>query len=155
MTVNAKISYREGTWFAVPLRAGGYAVGVVARAAGDGRTFGYFFGPRRDELPTLGDVEGLAPKHAVWVGRFGDLGLLNGEWRILGESGNWDRSLWPLPPFIRIDDTRGTALKAVYSDDLELISEEPCDPGLRETLPKDALSGYGAVEKRLTRRLGS
>ena len=42
-----KLPYSEGSVFLVPLRNGGYARGVVARATGEGKgLFGYFFGPR-------------------------------------------------------------------------------------------------------------
>lgn len=152
---NKQLPYSEGTWFAVPLRDGGFGAGIVARSAGNGCLFGYFFGPRRDHVPLLAEVEGLLPADALWIGQFGDLGILNGEWRILGKSGNWDRSLWPLPQFVRVDNISGKAWKATYSDDLQLIREEPCDAALRGELPQDALWGYGAVEKRLTRLLAS
>jgi len=41
-------SYSEGDWFAVPLRGGGFAAGVIARAMPrkEGVLLGYFFGPR-------------------------------------------------------------------------------------------------------------
>jgi hypothetical protein len=52
-----KINYREGDWFAVPLRDGGYAVGLVARMDNRGGVLGYFFGPRRDDVPSPSDVE--------------------------------------------------------------------------------------------------
>ena len=39
-----KASYREGDWFAVPLRDGGYAAGLIARANPKGVLLGYFFG---------------------------------------------------------------------------------------------------------------
>lgn len=60
----ATTSYREGDWLGVPLREGGYAVGLVARANPDGVLLGYFFGPRRMEVPMLGDVKNLVPAHA-------------------------------------------------------------------------------------------
>ncbi|WP_425308290.1 Imm26 family immunity protein [Ammonicoccus fulvus] len=71
----AKINDREGDWFAVPLRKGGYAVGLIARANRDGVLLGYFFGPRREAVPSLSDVEELTPDDAIRVGKFGHLGL--------------------------------------------------------------------------------
>jgi hypothetical protein len=76
-----KINYREGDWFAVPLRDGDYAVGVVARVDGSGGVLGYFFGPRRAEVPSLLEVENLDPDQALRVLRFGDLGLIENECR--------------------------------------------------------------------------
>lgn len=54
----------EGTVFLVPLRAEGYAVGVLARANGEGQCFGYFFG-RRVMGPDEVNVSKLAPEDAV------------------------------------------------------------------------------------------
>ncbi len=49
--VNQNLPYQEGDWFAVPLRSGGYGVGLVARAPGNGIVLGCFFGTRYDTLP--------------------------------------------------------------------------------------------------------
>ena len=54
-----KRRYEEGDWFAVPLQNGGYSLGLVARADGEGGVLGYFFGPRREQLPTKADTQGL------------------------------------------------------------------------------------------------
>src|SRR5580658_8156552 len=81
-----KLPNREGTLFAVPLRGGGFAVGVVARATNKGKVIlCYFFGPRRDSIPALNDMVKLKPESAICVLRIGDLGLINGEWPIIGE----------------------------------------------------------------------
>jgi hypothetical protein len=73
-------TYREGDWFAVPLRAGGFAAVIVARAmpGREGVLLGYFFGPRRDRVPTLDELSALSASDAVLVERFGDLGILDG-----------------------------------------------------------------------------
>jgi hypothetical protein len=147
------LPYKEGTWFAVPLRSGGYGLGIVARLKGDGIAFGYFFGPRRDFVPTITEIEELSKDKSVLKIQFGDLGLLNGEWRVIGHHEDFDRSDWPLPPFIRVDDISGKAWREVYSDSLEMISDDPCDPLLVKDWPRSVLAGYGAVEKRLTRLL--
>jgi len=73
-----KLPYSEGSVFLVPLRDGGYARGVVARAGPKGKILmGYFFGPRlatRDDMP----LSDLAPAQAILRMRFADLGLING-----------------------------------------------------------------------------
>jgi hypothetical protein len=51
-----KLPDSEGDGFAVPLRDGGYAIGVVARMDRKGSVLGYFFGPRYDEPPKLAEV---------------------------------------------------------------------------------------------------
>jgi hypothetical protein len=93
-----KLPYAEGTWFAVPLRDGGYASGLVSRMAPTGRVLlGYFFGPRRAAAPRLEDVRGLVPADAVLVQRFGDLYLIERRWPILGRYKDWQRDAWPIP----------------------------------------------------------
>lgn len=149
-----KLNYREGDWFAVPLRDYGYAVGVVARAS-RGCVFGYFFRPRCENIPALDDIIVFQPKDAVWRAMFGDLGLLEEKWPIIGHSVAWDRSAWPLPPFVRIDVLNPQkAYKTRYSeDDISLngiIEIVDCDPGLVAMYPEDSVSGYGAIEIKLT-----
>jgi hypothetical protein len=149
------LPYSEGTWFAVPLRSSGYAVGVVSRMTGGGGVFGYFFGPKRAAVPNLEQVSNLSPQEAFWLAQFGDLGLLKGKWPIIGRTKDWRRELWPLPPFIRLDLTDPRrAVKVIYSDDnLERLDEETCDPALAKIYPEDGLSGAGAVEIWLTKIL--
>jgi hypothetical protein len=72
-----RISYQEGTWFGVPLRHGGFGIGVVARKAPKGGTIlAYLFGPKRIAVPTLADVVPLTAADAVKCLRMGDLGLI-------------------------------------------------------------------------------
>ena len=92
-----KLNYSEGTWFAVPLRSGGFGVGVAARTTKKGPVIlAYLFGPRRESVPTLPEVVGLNPSAAVKVARIGDLSLIKGEWPILGRSLKWQRDNWPV-----------------------------------------------------------
>src|ERR1700736_2791876 len=97
-----KLPYSEGSVFLVPLKTGGFARGVVARApkrAGK-VLLGYFFGPR---VPSTNDalLSDLDPANAVLRIRFGDLHLIDGTWAIVGRVPNWDRSDWPMPDFVR------------------------------------------------------
>lgn len=151
------LPYSEGDWFTVPLRQGGVALGLVSRADGHGGVIGYFFGPKRWHPVRLDDAIGLSTRDALRVMQFGDLGLLGRmpeTWPILGRLSDWDRDRWPLPDFCR-RDISGKAYRVVYSDEnlagpqseVE-ISDEECDK-----LPRDALSGAGAVERVLTHLL--
>jgi len=153
MAKKRRLPYPEGTWFAVPLRREGFAVGLLTRVAGDGPVFGYFFGPRRTQVPDIHETETLAPQDAIFVALFGDLGLLNGEWPVIGQHRKWDRDEWPLPALVRVDEMANKAWQVAYSDQLQVVSEEPLDPSLAKESPRDGLWGYGAVEKRLTRLL--
>ena len=148
-------TYGEGDWFAVPLREGGFAAGVVARANPKAALLGYFFGPRRPETPGLEDVANLRPGDAVLVGRFGHLGIAQGKWPILGRLDGWDRTKWPMPVFVRYEELTGRCLHVFYDadDPGKLIREEQIESGAAEQEPKDGLMGAGYVEIVLTGRL--
>ena len=91
-----KLPYREGTWFGIPLRVEGFGVGLIARSTPSGKVIlSYLFGPRRNSVPTLAEVEHLQPKDAVRVLRVGDLSLLTGSWPIIGQAPSWKRADWP------------------------------------------------------------
>jgi hypothetical protein len=80
----SRLPCSEGDVFALPLRAGGWGRGVVTRMAPKGNVlFGYFFGPRTASADEVGEQD-LKPDLAILQMRFGDLGLLNGEWRVVG-----------------------------------------------------------------------
>ncbi len=151
-----KLPYKEGDWFGVPLKDGGYALGIIARSRPNGKAlFGYFFGPKREKIPSIGELRTLTPENAILVGQFGDLGLFEGEWPIIGHSEPWDRSTWPIPPLVRRDAVSGEAWLIKYSDDdpIQEISETPCDLFEIRNYPEDGLWGSGAVEIRLTKLL--
>jgi hypothetical protein len=142
-----KLPYHEGSWFAVPLRDGEYAVGLVARMAPRGRTIlAYLFGPKRKTVPKMADVASLQPKDAIKCLQIGDLCMMNGEWPIIGESHLWERKAWPMPSFVRRDDLSKRAWRSIYSDsDPSKLEREESVPYDIE-LERDALYGYGAVE---------
>jgi hypothetical protein len=150
-----KCKYREGDWFAVPLRTNGYAVGIIARAAQQGGILlGYFFGPRRHDLPNLDDVRNCRSTDAILVARFGDLGLLNCAWSVLGHY-QWNRSSWPMPVFARKDVVSGNVSLVEYDEDDPSRELRFKKPGHRNAsqYPDDGLFGFGAVELRLTKLL--
>jgi hypothetical protein len=131
-----RVNYQEGDWFAVPLRDGGFAVGVVAREP-ESCVAGYFFGPRCDELPTLNDVRDLRPHDAILVGKFGHLGLSQGKWSILGRLDIWDRAGWPMLVLVRYEELTGRSFHVYYDDDdpAKLLREEQIRPGIAEQGP--------------------
>ena len=152
-----KINYCLGTCFAVPLRGGGYARGVVARMSGNGGVFGYFFGPKIDSEKDLSIDENWKARDAVLAQRFGDLGLVENEWKTLGTLPGFKPEDWPMPEFVRYNDDGSMAFISRYDDEtLDFVRErkvpaaEACDPSL---LP-DGVAGFGAVELRLTALLG-
>jgi Immunity protein 26 len=151
----ARVNYGEGDWFAVPLREGGFAVGVVARANPKGALLGYFFGPRRTSVPSPDDVAGLQAEGAALVGKFGDLGLTGGRWPIVGRLADWDRTEWPMPVFLRYEELTGRSFRVFYDDGdpVRPIREVQVSPGVDEQGPKDGLMGAGFVEIVLTHSL--
>lgn len=151
------LPYSEGSWFAVPLRNGGYAIGVIARMAPQGRiVFGYFFGPKRNVVPQVLEVDGLCAGSAALSVRVGDLGLIKGEWPVIGRATHWSRDDWPMPSFVRRDPLSNRALLIRYKDSNpgEVESESPLLAWDRSE-QEDGLCGYGSVEKKLTNLLGS
>ena len=153
-----KLPYSEGTIFLVPLRNGGYARGVVARAGRNGKVlYGYFFGPRLSitEAAEATKFGNLNPSKALLKVLFGDLGLINGEWPVRGRIADWDRTEWPMPDFVSVDPTGHKKLMRVRYSDTDpgrFISQVSTteDHGLE----RDSLAGYGAVEIKLTKLLG-
>jgi len=111
-----KQKYKEGDWFTVPLPGGGYAVGLIARMAAKGRTvpFGYFFGPRRPEIPTVNEIADLQPLVAILLKKFGVVDLANGRWSVLGRLPNWDLDKWRMPSFLRSSIPPDTPLGKSY-----------------------------------------
>ncbi|WP_295999875.1 Imm26 family immunity protein [Rugamonas sp.] len=150
-----KQSYREGTWFAVPLNQGGYAAGLLARMAPGGKVvLAYFYGPKRAALPTLAELAGMRPGDAVKVARTGDMGLANGRWQVIGDAPDWQRELWPIPAFIRRSEPVRHAWRAVYADtDPGRPEREVSVPYDMTGLDIDLLYGYGSIELLLTKLL--
>lgn len=138
-----------GTAFLVPLRDNGFALGVLTRADGEGRAFGYFFGPRLSR-PTDVALERITPEDALLVGMFGDLEFLRGNWPLVGRLACWSPENWPLPALSRVDEHAGRAWITTYDDALDFISEAEIDPEGASRYPYDRFMGSGAVEVRLT-----
>ena len=150
-----KLPYREGTVFAVPLRVGGYAIGVVARASQRGRViFGYFFGPARENIPSIIEVGHLRCHDAVKFCLFGDLSLINGEWVTIFDIKEWDRRSWPMQSFVRDEEFTGRRWMVTHSDDdpVSIVSEIPISKN-SVSLERDSIWGAGAVEIELTKLL--
>ena len=152
--VKKKRPYEEGDVFAVPLPKGGYAVGVLARAKWARKycsTLGYFFGPRRSAVTTLEEIGPLRKEDALYVTIFGDLGLHNGTWPVLGRLPNWNRDHWPMPVFGHVIGLGARWQKSYYSPDDpgKILRYEESTRKEVIRLPLDALAGAGAVETTL------
>lgn len=148
-------TYAMGDSFAIPLLDGGYAVGLIARANKAGVLFGYFFGPRRPDLPSGEGLMGLAPESAVLVLMFGHLGIAEGRWPLLGRLKDWEPRDWPLPAFVRHEELTGRSFRVFYADDdpNRVLREEEIPIGESVEGPPDALYGPALVEDMLTELL--
>jgi hypothetical protein len=146
--------YREGSWFAVPLKNGGYATGLVARLSPQGKVMlAYLFGPTHWTLPTLAEVQELKPADALKVIRTGDVAVANGRWPVIGNMVNYRREDWPVPMFIRRADALKRAWQATYADDPAKPEREVSVPYETQGLESDSLYGYGSTELLMTKRL--
>ena len=147
-----KRHYKEGDWFAVPLKGGGYALGLIARMkANSVGLFGYFFGHRYVAEPMLANAVPLRPTDAFQRLMFSDLDLQNREWPVLGALPGWDRRQWPMPSFVHKDVISGRPYIRTYDEDtLRLISERRAKDEEIAGLPEDGLFGAGAVITRIS-----
>lgn len=151
-----KVEYTSGTWFAVPLRDDGFAVGLVARATPEGPAIlAYFFGPRLESIPSLVEVSELKATSAVKIARVSDLHLIDGRWPTIGQSVGFRKNEWPFPKFVRSDEITRRAWVVEYADDDpgRVVTEVPVAFGA-STLDRDAAFGAGAIELALTKLLG-
>lgn len=151
--------YDEGQWFAVPLRNGGFGIGVIVRGSYATKGgLGYFFGPRYETVP--GD-EATWEKHAqqaVMITRFGDLGIINGRWPMIESSKPFIKENWPIPKFgIEVPYPPGKGFLREYAQNQKgefiCIKETPVDASDIAHYPRDAVMGGGAVEISLTNLL--
>jgi hypothetical protein len=145
----------KGTLFAVPIDGGGWGLGLATRINGEGIAVGYFFAPRLQETPSSSDPRRLCPEDAIWVVRFGDLGLIQGSWPVGGTLWHWRREDWPMPAFGRKESLTDRFWRVEYSDDdpNDLASETAITAEEFERLPEDGLAGFRFVEERLSRLL--
>ena len=150
----SKIKYSEGDVFAVPLRSGGFARGVVTRTSRAGKILiGYFFGPKLSDLG--GGHDALQPQDSLAIMRCGDLGIVTGDWPLIDTISDWNRDVWQSPKFLREDPISNRAWLITYADDDPAVEQtaEPCSPGATEH-ERAGLAGSGVVEIRLTNILG-
>jgi hypothetical protein len=151
--MSTKRKYQNGDCFGVPLRSGGYAMGVVTRSnRSEGIILGYFFGPRAARLPSAEEIRSLEPENAALIARVGDLGLISGDWPIIVSLVDWRDEAWPVPAFFRPDalsPSKGVCVLYDRQDPSKAVSEAPCQKSEADGMPRDGLYGAGALEIEL------
>jgi len=154
------VKYNEGQWFAVPLKLGGYALGIIVR--GSYRTkggLGYFFGPKFLEVPSGAETYSKTKDNSILISHFGDLGIIRGQWPLIQDGRPFYRDEWPMPLFVReLPLPEGKAMIVEYrqgSSGVEVPIRETITTINKEiqNFPKDVFSGRGAIEIKLSRIL--
>ena len=101
-----RLPYTEGDRFAVPLEDGGYAIGLIAVLSSDRvGGLGYFFPPRFHTVPQSDACGRLRPDEAVLICQFGDLGIIQGAWPLIGKVRPWNRQEWIVTRYSYYNDT--------------------------------------------------
>lgn len=147
-----KIKVAEGMFFATPLRNGGIAVGLIVRA-NRGIVISYFFGPQREILPSLDELENLRASDSLIALRSGDASIAKAEWTVIGNLSSFNRSDWPMPIFVQRDELSRTAVAIQYHEDDISKVLEPVLINYDVDLPLAGLYGAGAVELLLAAKL--
>jgi hypothetical protein len=145
-----------GAIVSIPLRSGGFARAVIARADGEGRMFAYFFGPKRSTVNELVSLPLPTAQNAILSGKCGDLALVNGKWSIIGRIEPWEPNDWPLPKFVSDANDPESITITEFDDEtldaksVRTVSRNSID---WQALPIDMMMGSGSVEIKLTRLL--
>lgn len=155
------IKYSEGQWFAVPLKNGGYALGIIVRGSYKTKGgLGYFFGPWYDTIPDERETWRKQPSDAILIAWFGPLGIEWGKWPLIPSTRPFRREEWPVPKFKRIDSLKPEKGWLVeYSQEVGGISESApvreiyCNARDLNGLPDDGVYGYEAIEIVLAKLL--
>ena len=151
-----RIKYDEGDIFAVPLRSGSFGIGILTTISNT-RTgaVGYFYEPAYAKLPTLESIPRLIPSKAIDICHFGDLGIVKGEWPILGKQEPFLNKEWEVTKFWHHDSISNRYSIRVYEppDYVYWVSEYEVSEVEIGAIPKDGLYGKEALEIKLTKLL--
>jgi hypothetical protein len=141
-----RLPYKEGTWFLVKLDQGGFGLGCVARHAPKGyEALGYFFDVKHARQIDADSFSSPSVREVILIEKFGDLGLINGSWPIIGTVGEWHREDWVVPRFLRVDAISLQPRLIEYNDWLDQQGEVYCDVDAIGKYPEDGMAGYGAL----------
>lgn len=151
-TRGGRARYAEGDCFAVPLRDSGFGVVAVARKRRrGGYFFGYFFGPRRDHVPTMEELGKLEPDAATYLKFCDNSPLEEQRWPRIGPLPGWDRTRWPIPPLSQLNPLSSPPwAKLIFSDDGLEYRSVPATKEEYLQLPSYGIDFEGAAVNDLT-----
>lgn len=146
---SANINYKEGDLIIFSLPRGGFAIGVIARTSRDGIILVYFANKKFENIPTLKEIY-VSDLEFYFAWRTGDLALLEGKWKVIGEYKGFRRENWPIPLYIRKDPLSKKAWEVKYNDlNISIIESETPTNYKRTDLDAEGVAGYRFVEKKL------
>jgi hypothetical protein len=143
-----------GKLFVVPLKGGGFSVGLVARQDKN-ILLGYFFDTYFLEQPSTIESFVIDKNNVCLICLFGILRLKNKEWTIIGDLPNWDKNEWSVPIFKQKDLLLDIYYAINYDDDLNEVSRIKISEECAKTLYKSSIHGPGLVESILSNKLQS
>jgi hypothetical protein len=93
---------------------------------------------------------------AAMVRMCGDLGIINGEWKVIAHQESFDRAAWPMPAFGQWSDPNSPGVRVDYPADAPNTSPIATIVTYEEArqLPRDGIDGYEAFELHLCMALG-
>ncbi|MEE8046817.1 MAG: Imm26 family immunity protein [Dehalococcoidia bacterium] len=147
-------SYSEGDFFAVPLKSGGFGVGIAVCVGPRGTVVGRFFGPTREAVPTMDELGNLTEDDSIHVEHFRDDGLKNGSWEVIGRHPMWDSYEWPILKFgwfqTLASGSGGKAFEMELDEDLRTFRQKEISREQFEKLPYEGVVASKAAEITLT-----
>jgi hypothetical protein len=155
-----KIEYHEGDCFGIPISSRGYALGIVARCSEESNIcLGYFYNVNLPDKPLPGKIEDIIKQKEAFIAWFGDIAILNGKWPLIKIDRSFNKKLWPVPAFRRIDlldSSVGFCIE--YEQETPIfgnpIKETKVDADTLLDLPDERLYSAQSIEIRLA-KMGS
>ena len=142
--------YSEGDFFAVPLKTGGFAIGLALCLGIKHDVVARFFGPVRDSLPSLDELKNLREINSAHIEHFLDDGLRDGSWEVIGQYPEWDAYDWPIPKFGWLErspsNSEGQAFEVELDENLRASRQKKVSIEHFNTLPYEVLVGSKDVE---------
>ncbi|HEY5463067.1 MAG TPA: Imm26 family immunity protein [Hanamia sp.] len=141
-----KLKIKEGDIFAVPLRLGGYGIGLIARH-NKGITLGYFFSKVFTSIPEDLNMSGINHWKITLIGKFSPLGIEKDEWPLLKTNFQFKCEDWPIPVLKMQDPITGQYFSVLYDESLLHEKRQKIDKEEADMLFGHGLYGYEALEK--------